>query len=364
MTAPDVALLLMTSGTTSRPKLVPLSHGNLVTSAQSIAQGLGLTRADCCLNVMPLFHIHGLVAGVFASLTVGASVSCAAPFDPHAVLSWLEDEEPTWYTAVPTMHHAVVACAGGTSVRPRRLRLVRSASASLPPALAAELEATLGVPVLEAYGMTEAAHEIASDLPPPALRRHGTVGVPTGCEVAILDEAGQRCGVGEPGEVVIRGPGVMAGYVANPEANAAAFVDGWLRTGDQGIFDGDGFLTLTGRLKELINRGGEKVAPREVEEALLANPQIRQAAAFAIPHPTLGEEVAAAVVCDPTAGVDEQAIRTAAAQRLSSHKVPRRIVLVDELPKGQSWVASATSDIVTGGEVRIWDLATGTARTP
>ncbi|MGH3701656.1 MAG: non-ribosomal peptide synthetase, partial [Pseudonocardiaceae bacterium] len=334
VTAPEVALLLATSGTTSRPKLVPLTHRNLVASAQSIAQALGLVRADCCLNVMPLFHIHGLVAGVLASLTVGAGVSCAAPFDPQAFLSWLEEEEPTWYTAVPTMHHAVAACAGGASVRPGRLRLVRSASASLPVALAAELEATLGVPVLEAYGMTEAAHEIASNLPPPARRKHGTVGVPTGCQVRILDETGARCEVGEPGEVVIRGPGVMAGYLANPHANAAAFIDGWLRTGDQGILDGEGFLTLTGRLKELINRGGEKVAPGEVEAALLAHPQIRQAAVFAIPHPTLGQDVAAAVVCDPAASVDEQAIRTAAAARLSPYKVPRRVVLLDELPTG------------------------------
>ncbi|MGH3773291.1 MAG: condensation domain-containing protein [Pseudonocardiaceae bacterium] len=334
ITAPNTALLLTTSGTTSRPKLVPLSHRNLVVSAHSIARTLGLSRSDRCLNVMPLFHIHGPVAGVFASLAVGASVSCAAPFDPQALLSWLRDEESTWYTAVPTMHHAVASCADGTAPQPGRLRLVRSASASLPAALVANLEAMLGVPVLEAYGMTEAAHEIASNLPPPARRKHGTVGVPTGCEVAILDEAGERCGVGVPGEVMIRGPGVMAGYVANPQANAAAFVAGWLRTGDQGVFDGDGFLTLTGRLKEMINRGGEKVSPQEVEKALLAHPQIRQAAVFAIPHPTLGQEVAAAVVCDSAASVDEQAIRASAARRLSSYKVPRRIVLVDELPTG------------------------------
>ncbi|MGH3802533.1 MAG: AMP-binding protein, partial [Pseudonocardiaceae bacterium] len=334
MTAPDTALLLMTSGTTSRPKLVPLSHRNLVVSAHSIARTLGLGRSDRCVNVMPLFHIHGLVAGVLASLAVGATVSCAAPFDSQAMLSWLEEEEPTWYTAVPTMHHAVVSCAGGMSLRPRRLRLVRSASASLPASLAADLEAILGVPVLEAYGMTEAAHEIASNLPPPARRKHGTVGVPTGCEVAILDEAGERCGAEQPGEVVIRGPGVMAGYVANPQANAAAFVEGWLRTGDLGVIDGEGFLTLTGRLKEIINRGGEKVAPQEVEKALLAHPQIRQAAVFALPHPTLGQEVAAAVVCDPGASVDEQAIRAIAATQLASYKLPRRIVLVDELPTG------------------------------
>jgi amino acid adenylation domain-containing protein len=334
VTEPEVALLLATSGTTSRPKLVPLSHHNLVASAHSIAQTLGLSRADCCLNVMPLFHIHGLVAGVLASLAVGASVSCAAPFDPQALISWLEDEEFTWYTAVPTMHHAVAACANGRSVRRGRLRLVRSASAQLPAALAAELEATLGVPVLEAYGMTEAAHEIASNPPPPALRKSGTVGVPTGCEVRILDESGARCPTGQPGEVVIRGPGVMAGYLDNPDANAAAFVDGWLRTGDQGILDDSGFLTLTGRLKELINRGGEKVAPGEVEQALLANPQIRQAAVFAIPHPTLGQDVAAAVVCDPAASVDEKAVRAAVATRLSAHKVPRRVMLLDELPTG------------------------------
>lgn len=334
MTAPDTALLLMTSGTTSRPKLVPLSHRNLVASAHSIARTLGLSRSDRCLNVMPLFHIHGLVAGVLASLVVGASVSCAAPFDSQAMLSWLEEEEPTWYTAVPTMHHAVASSADGMSLRPRRLRLVRSASASLPASLAANLEAILGVPVLEAYGMTEAAHEIASNLPPPARRKHGTVGVPTGCEVAILDEAGERCGTGQPGEVVIRGPGVMAGYVANPQANAAAFAEGWLRTGDQGVIDDDGFLTLTGRLKEMINRGGEKVAPQEVEKALLVHPQIRQAAVFALPHPTLGQEVAAAVVCDPAASVDEQAIRATAATQLASYKLPRRIVLVDELPTG------------------------------
>jgi oxalate---CoA ligase len=332
----DVALVLHTSGTTARPKQVPLTHANLCASAGNVATTLRLTGTDRCLNAMPLFHIHGLVAALAASMASGASVICPGAFDPERFLTWLVEGEATWYTAVPTVHQAVLTAAASDpeTAAGSRLRLIRSSSAPLPPQVMAALEARFGVPVVEAYGMTEAAHQMTSNPLPPAPRRPGTVGLPAGPEVAVVDAGGGRLGSGEVGEIVIRGPNVISGYVANPEADAGAFVDGWFRTGDQGVFDPDGYLTITGRLKELINRGGEKVAPREVDEALLNHPSVGRAVAFAVPHPTLGEDVAAAVVAAPGATVDPEELRHFVAARLSAYKVPRRVVVVDDLPVG------------------------------
>lgn len=334
--ATDVALVLHTSGTTARPKQVPLTQHNLTTSAHNIRRTLQISPADRCLNIMPLFHIHGLVGALLASLAAGAQVVCTPGFDTPHFLAWLHTCRPTWYTAVPTMHHAILkrAATNLEAVNGARLRLIRSASAPLPPQVMAALERTFGVPVIEAYAMTEAAHQIACNPLPPCIRKPGSVGLAAGPEVAIMAEGGKALlPPGQVGEVVVRGANIMAGYVNNPAANARSFVAGWFRTGDQGQLDVDGYLTLTGRLKEIINRGGEKISPREVDEALLNHPDVAQALAFALPDVELGEDVAAAVVLS-VPGVTESDLRRFVAQHLAYFKVPRRIVFVEEIPKG------------------------------
>ncbi len=335
-TRSDIALVLHTSGTTARPKIVPLTQGNLCASAHNIGASLALRPDDVCLDVMPLFHIHGLVAAVLATLAAGASVSCPPGFDALKFFAWLEEVQPTWYTAVPTMHQAILsrAARNRSIVEKSRLRLVRSSSASLPRQVMQELEDTFRCPVIEAYGMTEAAHQMASNPLPPRARKPGTVGVPAGPEIAIMSADGALLPVRATGEVVIRGPNVTAGYLRNPDANARAFVDGWFRTGDEGQLDEDGYLHLTGRLKEMINRGGEKVSPLEVDDVLRAHPAIEQVVTFALPHDKLGEEVGAAVILRADASITERELREFAAARLAPFKVPRRIVFVTEIPKG------------------------------
>lgn len=334
----DVALLLHTSGTTARPKLVPLTHANLTTSARNIADTLRLAPGDTCLNVMPLFHIHGLVGVLLASLCAGAEVAAAPGFQPLHFSQWLRDLRPTWYSAVPTMHQAIMQRAqrNDREAAPGRLRLIRSSSAALPPTVLSELEDTFQCRVVESYGMTEASHQMTSNPLAPGVRKPGSVGLPAGPEVAVMNESGRFLPRGERGEVVVRGPSITDGYVDNPEANALSFTDGWFRTGDQGFCDTGGYFTITGRLKELINRGGEKISPREVDEALLQHDAVAQAVAFAMPHAKLGEEVAAAIVLREGATVTQPALRGFVAERLAGYKVPRRIVFLDEIPKGPS----------------------------
>ncbi len=334
-TPDDVALILHTSGTTARPKIVPLMQRNLCASAQHISTTLQLTSADRCLNIMPLFHIHGLMGALMSSVTAGASVICSPGFDADKFFAWLDEFEPTWYTAVPTMHQAVLTRESQhRDVLARRsLRFIRSSSASLPPTVMAELEAAFRTQVIESYGMTEASHQMASNPLAPRPRKPGSVGLAAGPEVAIMDEVGNLKPAGLIGEVVIRGRNVTAGYENNPTANASAFTDGWFRTGDQGSFDEDGYLFLTGRLKEMINRGGEKIAPREIDDVILQHPEVAQALTFAVPHPTLGEDIAAAVVVR-NKRVTESEIREFAAERLAAFKVPVQVVIVDEIPKG------------------------------
>ncbi|MSO65174.1 MAG: AMP-dependent synthetase [Alphaproteobacteria bacterium] len=330
------ALVLHTSGTTSRPKIVPLSHGNVSASARHIGKTLALGPSDRCLNVMPLFHIHGLIAATLSTIAAGGSVFCAPGFNALKFFAWLDEAEPTWYTAVPTMHQAILTRADRNRdiIRRRGLRFIRSSSASLAPQVMAELERTFGAPVIESYGMTEAAHQMASNPLPPAERKPGTVGIAAGPEIAVMDERGAMMPPGMVGEVVIRGPNVTAGYENNSAANTTAFTAGWFRTGDQGVLDRDGYLTITGRLKEIINRGGEKISPREVDEVLLDHPAVAQAITFAMPHASLGEEVAAAVVLRDGATLSEQELRSFAGRRLAPFKVPRRVVILDEIPKG------------------------------
>ena len=332
----DVALVLHTSGTTSRPKMVPLTHTNLCTSAHNIRTAFRLDHHDRCLNVMPLFHIHGLIGAILSSLASGASVVCTPGFHASEFYGWLEAFRPTWYTAVPTMHQAILERASSHRDLIARcpLRFIRSCSASLPPKVMAELERTFNAPVAESYGMTEATHQMTSNPLPPHPRKPGSVGVPTGPEVAIMDEEGHLLQTGETGEIVIRGENVTRGYEGNPSANEEAFTEGWFRTGDQGFLDTDGYLFITGRIKEIINRGGEKIAPREVDEAIMDHPAVAQAVAFAVPHATLGEDVAVAVVLQEDASAAERDIREFAFTRLAEYKVPSQVVLVDEIPKG------------------------------
>jgi acyl-CoA synthetase (AMP-forming)/AMP-acid ligase II len=335
--ASDIALILHTSGTTSRPKIVPLLHSNVAASAQNIAASLTLSAQDRCLNVMPLFHIHGLLAAVSGSLSVGASIWCAPGFDAMKFFGWMRDAQPTWYTAVPTMHQAILTRAKRNAdvIADVPLRLLRSSSASLPPQVMEALQQTFKVPVIEAYGMTEAAHQMCCN--PLDRQKPGAVGIAAGPEVQIAHESDNHL-IDGTGEVVISGANVTPGYEGNPEANAKNFFeDGgkrWFRTGDQGALDEDGFLHLTGRLKEIINRGGEKVSPLEVDGILMDHPALQQVVTFALPHAKLGEEVAAAVVLREGETATEAELRDFARERLADFKVPRKIVFLDEIPKG------------------------------
>ncbi|MGR3496104.1 acyl--CoA ligase [Citreimonas sp.] len=335
--ADDVALVLHTSGTTSRPKIVPLLQSNVVASARNVADSLALSDRDRCLNVMPLFHIHGLLAAVSASLHAGASIACAPGFDAMKFFGWMKEARPNWYTAVPTMHQAILTRAPRNAdvIADVPLRFLRSSSASLPAQVMQALSETFGAPVIEAYGMTEAAHQMCCN--PLDRQKPGSVGVAAGPLVRIADETENRL-IDGTGEVCISGPNVTPGYESNPDANQKNFFEAegrrWFRTGDQGMLDADGFLHLTGRLKEIINRGGEKVSPLEVDGVLMDHPAIQQVVTFALPHPKLGEEVAAAVVLRDGQSATEADIRAFAGERLAAFKVPRRVVILDEIPKG------------------------------
>lgn len=332
----DIALVLHTSGTTSRPKIVPLTQANLCVSANNIRETLRLQEMDRCLNVMPLFHIHGLIGAMLSSISAGASVACPPGFDVSGFFDWLKEFQPTWYTAVPTIHQSILAGAERNREIISRfpLRFIRSSSSALPQRVMIELEAAFHAPVIESYGMTEASHQMASNPLPPGPRKPGSVGIAAGPAVAVMDEEGNLLEAGETGEVVIRGDNVTCGYENNPAVNEQAFAKGWFRTGDQGYLDGDGYLFLTGRLKEIINRGGLKISPQEVDDALLAHPMVAQAITFAIPHPTLGEDVAAAVVLAGNRSASEREIREFVFSRLADYKVPSRLLILENIPKG------------------------------
>ena len=332
----DEALVLHTSGTTSRPKVVPLTQANLFASASSIAETLKLSPADHCLNIMPLFHIHGLIAVVLASMKAGASVCCTPGFNALKFFDLALAEQPTWYSGVPTMHQAILLRAkrNPESVSKLAFRFVRSSSASLPPAVFHELGETFGCPVIEAYGMTEATHQMASNPLPPGSQKPGFVGLPAGPEIRILTVDGATVPQGRVGEVSIKGANVTPGYENNPKANAESFTDGWFRTGDEGFLDEDGYLKITGRIKEIINRGGEKVSPLEVDDFFMDHPAVQQFVTFAMPHKMLGEEVAAAVVLAEGQTVTEKELKDFAKDRLAPFKVPKTFIFLDEIPKG------------------------------
>lgn len=333
--ADEIALILHTSGTTSRPKIVPLSQRNVSVSAGNIAETLTFTTADCGLNIMPLFHIHGLMAGILAPLSAGGRVFCTPGFNALRFFSWMDEAKPTWYTAVPTMHQTILTRAGGNKdiIARHPLRFVRSSSSSMPPQVIAEVESTFGAPLIESYGMTEASHQMASN-PLHRARKPGSVGLAAGPEIAIMNDTGELLKPGEVGEIVIRGDNVTKGYENNPSANASAFTNGWFRTGDQGVTNDEGYISLTGRLKEIINRGGEKISPREVDEVLMDHPAVQQVVVFAMPHDKLGEEVAAAVVLRENTDANEKELRDFCSQRLAAFKVPRKIVFLAQIPLG------------------------------
>jgi len=330
----DVALVLHTSGSSGRPKRGPLTHAQLSIAAHNVAETYQLTAEDVSLCVMPLFHVHGLVASTMATLATGGTVVVPAKFNPLSFWRVARDYGVTWYSAVPTLHHLLAARAE-SGKRPEgaaRLRFIRSCSASLPPQLMSDLEAAFGAPVLEAYGMTEAAHQMASNPLPPSARKAGSVGPNTGTtEIGIMDGEGTLLKSGDRGEVVIRGANVITGYENNPEANASSFTNGWFRTGDQGYLDAEGYLLLTGRLKEMINRGGEKISPREIDEVLLGHPAVAEAVAFGTPHPTWGEEVAAAVVLGGEASAED--LMAYCKERMADFKRPKQIHITDTIPR-------------------------------
>jgi len=330
--AGDTALILHTSGTTNRPKRVPLSHANLSTSARNVAETYDLTPDDVSLCVMPLFHVHGLVASTLATLSTGGSVVVPTKFNPLSFWPTVREHRVTWYSAVPTIHQVLLSRARGT--RPsgsEQLRFIRSCSAALAPQTMADIEEKFGVPILEAYGMTEAAHQMASNPLPPGARKAGSVGCGTAVEIAILNKAGEVLPQGEIGEVSIKGANVFGGYEGNAEANAESFSNGWFRTGDQGYLDSEGYLTLVGRIKELINRGGEKISPREIDEALLTHPAVAEAVCFGIADRVYGEEVAAAVVLKAPA--TEAELIAHCRSSLSEFKCPKTIYIVEEIPR-------------------------------
>lgn len=331
--ADDTALFLHTSGTTSRPKGVPLTHGNLLASIRNIAAHFKLSANDTSLLVMPLFHVHGLIGATLSTFFTGGTLVVPSKFSAGTFWPTAKAQRVTWYSAVPTIHQVLVSRAD-TDAAPRQsgFRFIRSCSSALAPATLAQVESRFDSPVLESYAMTEASHQMTSNPLPPAVHKPGSVGQGTNVDVAIMDEAGTLLPTGSQGEVVVRGPNVTRGYHNNPEANAAAFTNGWFRTGDRGVLDAEGYLTLIGRIKELINRGGEKISPLEVDAALLQHPGVAEAASFAAPDPKYGEEVHAAVVLKADATVEQ--LQAHCCSRLADFKVPKVIHIVKELPKG------------------------------
>jgi acyl-CoA synthetase (AMP-forming)/AMP-acid ligase II len=327
----DVALFLHTSGTTSHPKGVLLTHSNLMTSLHNIVHTYQLTPEDVSLIVMPLFHVHGLLGATLSTLNAGGTVVIPRHFSASRFWQQVLEYGVNWYSAVPTIHQILLTRADKDLAPSGKLRFIRSCSAALAPAVLSQLEDRFDVPVLEAYGMTETSHQISSNPLPPGVRKPGTVGAGTGVEITIMDEQGNMLPNGVRGEVAIRGCNVMNGYYNNPAANAAAFTKGWFRTGDQGFLDADNYLTLTGRIKELINRGGEKISPLEVDAVLLEHPAIAEAVCFGVPDELYGEEVHATVVLK--GDVSEKALIAFCRDHLADFKTPKKVYIADALPQ-------------------------------
>ncbi len=330
----DIAMILHTSGTTSRPKRVPLRHRNLAASARNIVAAYNLTASDATICVMPLFHIHGIVGCLLTTLASGGMLACPPGFNALEFWKWVQTYKPTWFSAVPTMHQMLLTRAERNReiIKTNPFRFIRSSSAPLPPIILERMEKTFNAPVLESYSMTEASHMMATNPLPPKIHKPGTVGFGFGVEIAILDESGNVLEPGNLGEVSVKGANIFDGYENNPQANAAAFTNGWFRTGDQGRIDAEGYLCITGRLKELINRGGEKISPPEIDDVLLRHPAVAEALAFAVPHNTLGEDIHAAIVLKSEAS--EKELREHCQAFLAEFKVPRQFHILEEIPRG------------------------------
>ncbi|MDG1982370.1 MAG: acyl--CoA ligase [Alphaproteobacteria bacterium] len=332
----DEALVLHTSGTTSRPKIVPLTNKNIYSSAMNIAETLNLNSSDHCYNIMPLFHIHGLIAILSSSIYAGASVYTSVGFNALNFLDKAKKENISWYSGVPTMHQGILMRAKKNMEQAKNLslRFIRSSSASLPPAVFEELIDVFKAPVIEAYGMTEATHQMTSNPIPPEIQKAGFVGKPAGPDVCIMDIDGNKLEFGSEGEVCIRGDNVMHGYENNEEANKSSFTNGWFRTGDQGFFDKDGYLKISGRLKEIINRGGEKVSPLEIDNILMEHDAIEQVVTFGVKDKLLGEAIGVALVLKNGFQCTEKELKEYARQHLADFKIPKYICFLDEIPKG------------------------------
>lgn len=332
----DDALVLQTSGTTSVPKTVPLTQRNLVASARNLIGSLQLTAADRCLHFLPMFHIGGIVDVLMAPLLSGGSTVVAPSFSSAEFYRDLAAFKPTWTQGVPVMLQEILntADAHADAVAGHRLRFVRSVSAPLPVPLMEAFEKRFGLPVIEIFGMTETAGVITSNRLPPGKRIPGSVGASAGMEVRIVDAANQPLPAGQIGEVVVRGDNLMRGYEGDPAENARLFSEAGFRTGDLGVLDEEGYLRLTGRVKDMINRGGEKVSPHEVDQVLLSHPAVADGASFGVPHPTLTEDVGAVVVLRPGAAITQDELLAWLRERLAFFKIPRTLRFVDEIPRG------------------------------
>ena len=333
----DFCLILHTSGTTSRPKQVQLSCTNVISSALNIAHVLKLKKADKGLNIMPLFHIHGLIASLLSSVVTGSSLVCTSGFNALNFYANINTFKPTWITAVPTMYQAILSRASRNKeiIKAANLRLLRSSSAAMPVATIESLEHVFKCPVIEAYGMTEASHQMASNFL-DSIRKPGSVGKPAGPEIALFKNNKLITTRNTVGEIVIKGANVTTGYKNNEKANEENFFDGWFKTGDLGTFDDDGFLFISGRIKEIINKGGEKISPQEIDEALMKHEAVFQAVCFSMKHEKLGEDIAAAVVLKEGKTVDQKELRTHLSKSITTFKIPRKILILSEIPKGNT----------------------------
>lgn len=333
----DLALLMYTSGTTGRPKGVMLTQGNLVANAHAIAREHRLTPADRVTAVLPLFHINAFTVTMLAPLAAGGSLVMPPRFSASGFWDMVVQHRCTWLNVVPTMISYLLEGDAPARDSLAAVRFCRSASAALPPEHHRAFEERFGIGIIETMGLTETAAPVFSNPIEALHRKIGSVGRPSGCEARVVDAEGRDLPDGQVGEIVVRGPQVMAGYYKDPEATTAAFYPGrWLRTGDLGYRDPDGFYFVTGRIKELIIKGGENIAPREVDEALLKHPAVLDAAAFGVPDRHYGQEVAACVVLREGATLSEEELRMFCERELGRYKAPKAIRFVTELPRGPS----------------------------
>ena len=328
----DTALFLHTSGTTSKPKGVPLTHGNIIASIQNIINLYNLSQEDVGLCVMPLFHVHGLLTPVLSTLATHGTVIIPPRFSARNFWPTIKEYGVTWYSAVPTIHQILLSRANNDyAPKKSTIRFIRSSSMALPPSVMMAMEGRFGCPVIEGYGMTEASHQISSNPLPPQERKAGTVGFGVGVNIKIMGNDGKFLPPETKGEIAIKGPNVIKGYFKNLDANKKAFIKGWFRTGDLGMMSKNGYLSLLGRLKELINRGGEKISPHEIDYILASHPKISEAISFGMPDPKYGEEVACAVVLKDKLSKEE--ITRFLETKLAQFKIPKIIYMLDHLPK-------------------------------